>query len=111
MKILPLMLICALIQGTSYASQPKAKHPAARIPTPSTVRNTNVVHPSAPVRSAGAINQGAIQHHNVSVSNTSLPRIVVRHRGPNPAVVGGAATSNAKNTAAVSGTRMNPRHY
>jgi hypothetical protein len=47
------------------------------------VRTPSVVRPSAP-----------------SLNN-------VRHRSPNPAVVGGAANSHRSNTAAISGTRMN----
>ena len=109
MKTLSFMvaLLCAvLIHGTSDASQRKTKHHAVRIPTPP----TKVNHPSGPVRSAIVVNQ-RVQHQNVTNSNTSPPRIVMRHRGSNPAVIGGSATSNAKNTAAISGTRMNRRHY
>jgi hypothetical protein len=42
------------------------------------------------------------------VRPTGASRINVRHRGPNPAVVGGPA-SNAGNTGALNGTRMHRR--
>lgn len=56
-----------------------------------------------------------------ATSNPVLPRRVVpstpalhsdvRHRGLNPAVIGGAAKSDAKNTSAINGTPMNRRRY
>lgn len=113
MKIasLVLALVCAvLLPGASYAAQPKAKHPAARILVPSTVRNTKVIHPPGPVKS-GIAPQGSLQRQPLISNSTSLPRIIVRHRGSNPAAVGGAATSNAKNTGAVNGTQIIRRHY
>lgn len=56
-----------------------------------------------------------------ATSNPVLPRRVVpstpalhsniRHRGLNPAVIGGAAKSDAKNTSAINGTHMNRRQH
>jgi hypothetical protein len=34
----------------------------------------------------------------------------VRHRGPNPAVVGGPANSGSRMTGALNGTRMSRKH-
>lgn len=57
----------------------------------------------------------AVNLHAVS-SNRSSPNVVrpavpslnnVRHRAPNPPVIGGAANSERNNTGAINGTRMN----
>jgi hypothetical protein len=68
-------------------------------------------------KSGGAAKGGFIQSEkvksNVAVRPPSVVRPAVatlshaRHRGPNPAVVGGSANSDRTNTGAINGTRMN----
>jgi hypothetical protein len=68
-------------------------------------------------KSSGAAKSGFIR--NETVNNTlpvRTPSVIrptvpspnnVRHRGPNPAVVGGSPISRSGNTGAIDGTRMN----
>ena len=53
------------------------------------------VHNALPVRSSSIVRPAAQSLNNV------------RHRGPNPAVVGGAPEHHSSNTGAINGTRMN----
>lgn len=53
------------------------------------------VNDALPVRPSGVVRGTASSLNNV------------RHRAPNPAVIGGAANSQGKNTGAINGTRMN----
>lgn len=46
-----------------------------------------------------------------SAVHPSVPSLSdVRHRGPNPAIVGGPRSSNTRNTGAIDGTHMNRKH-
>lgn len=46
-----------------------------------------------------------------SAVRPSVPSLSnVRHRGPNPAIVGGPRSSNSRNTGAIDGTHMNRKH-
>ena len=55
---------------------------------------------------AGAVNNGfAVRSRRVTRSTTASPNST-RHRGPNPAAIGGSVSSG-RNTGAINGTRMN----
>jgi hypothetical protein len=68
-------------------------------------------------KSGGAAKNGLIRNETVnhaasnrgpSTARPSVPSLGnVRHRGPNPAIIGGAGSSNTRNTAALDGTHMN----
>jgi len=68
---------------------------------------------------SGASARGAlIQHGTVNVSASVRPASIrpkvplpnnVRHRGANPAVIGGSASSNRRNAGAIDGAHMNRR--
>jgi hypothetical protein len=74
------------------------------------------LHQPGSTKSGGAREDGLIQ--NGAVNNTQPvrpPSVVrptvqspnnVRHRGANPAVIGGSANSDSRNTGAINGTRM-----
>jgi len=78
--------------------------------------NAMNLHQPGSDKSGGAAKGESI--HNETINNalpvrppsavrpTMLSLNTVRHRGPNPAVVGGSANSNSRNTAAIDGTRM-----
>ena len=55
------------------------------------------VHNAVPVRTSSVARSYVLSRNNV------------RHRGPNPAVLGGSVNSNRRNTGAINGTRMNRR--
>jgi hypothetical protein len=67
----------------------------------------------------GAAKREVIQNHTFNSTppvrrvTVARPNVLspknVRHRGPNPAVVGGTTTSGSSNTGAINGTRMNRR--
>lgn len=71
-------------------------------------------------RYGGAAKNGLAQNQTVnhapsnrapSAVRPSVPSLSnVRHRGPNPAIVGGARSSNTRNTGAIDGTHMNRKH-
>jgi len=79
--------------------------------------NAMNLHPPGSDKSAGAAKGGLIQNETVnnvlpvrtpSVVRPTVPALNnVRHRGPNPAVVGGSPISHSSNTGAINGTRMN----
>ena len=70
-------------------------------------------------RSGGATKEGVIHNETLnrtlpvrppSVPRTNTPSLNnVRHRGPNPAVIGGPRSSNTSNTAAINGTHLGRR--
>ncbi|MGA7929130.1 MAG: hypothetical protein WCA20_24415 [Candidatus Sulfotelmatobacter sp.] len=80
-------------------------------------------HPPGSDKSGGAAKGGFIKNEKVNSALTARPTSVarptvaslnplpnhVRHRGPNPAVVGGSANSASRNPGALNGTRMNRR--
>jgi hypothetical protein len=75
------------------------------------------IHPPGSTLSAGAAKGGLIPNQTVhnalavrtpSVIRPTVPSLNnVRHRGPNPAVVGGSANLHSRNIGAINGTRMN----
>ena len=75
------------------------------------------LHQPGSDKSGGAAKGGLIQNETVhnalpvrpsSVVRPTAPSLNnVRHRGPNPAVIGGSANSDRRNTGAINGTRMN----
>jgi hypothetical protein len=77
----------------------------------------NALHQPGSDKSGGAARSGFIRnetaHHTLPVRTSSSVRPTVpalnnvRHRGPNPAVVGGAPNSRSSNGGAINGTRMN----
>ncbi len=82
----------------------------------STHQNTFDVHQPGSEVSRGLVRGGSIQNEAVKrvlpVRSPSMLRPVTpsldnaRHRGPNPAAIGGSASSNASNTGAINGTGM-----
>jgi len=64
--------------------------------------NSSIVHKPATNKPAGAAKR---------VTRAAAPTSTnVRHRSPNPAVIGGPAADKANETGSLSGTRMNRRH-
>jgi hypothetical protein len=98
-------------------SGPRSEQVSRHRQPPASPRRTAVVNPAPGTdNSVRAAKSGFIGHDGVSnVRTPSVTRIVaptvnnVRHRSPNPAVVGGPATDKANGTASLSGTRMNRR--
>jgi hypothetical protein len=82
--------------------------------------NAMHLHPPGANRSVGAAKSGLIRNetvHNVlTVRASSVLRPAalslnnVRHRGPNPPVVGASPNSHSSNTGAINGTRMNRKY-
>jgi hypothetical protein len=78
----------------------------------------NVYRPGSD-KSGGAAKSGFIRKETVNNAlAVRAPNVVrptgplldnVRHRGPNPAVVGGSLNSHGTNTGTINGTRMNHR--
>lgn len=112
----------ALAHPGSRASQIKK----ANLPKqPSTNRErTSVdsvpqIHQPISAKPAAAAKAGSIQNATVSkaqpvrppsaVRPAAPPAVNVRHRGANPAVIGGSAVPTSRNTAAINGTRMSRR--
>jgi hypothetical protein len=122
----------ALTQGTGYASDPN--HPPSRASLTGLTQanrpkqlphsrqrsipgNAMNLHQPGADKSGGALKGGLI--HNEIVNNALpvrtqsvvRPAVLslnnVRHRGPNPAVVGGSVSSDSRNIGAINGTRMN----
>ncbi len=77
----------------------------------------NALHQPGSDKSGGAAKSGFIRNETVnnalavrtpSVVRPTVPSLNnVRHRSPNPAVVGGSPNSHSSNTGAINGTRMN----
>jgi hypothetical protein len=75
------------------------------------------LHQAGSDKPGGAARSGFIRNETVNnASAVRTPSVVrptvpslnnVRHRSPNPAVVGGSPVSHSSNTGAISGTRMN----
>jgi hypothetical protein len=86
-----------------------------------TVRdNSENSHRPASDKSAGAAQNGLARNETVnhapsirasSAARPAVPSLSnVRHRGPNPPIVGGVGNSNSTNTAALDGAHMNRKH-
>lgn len=99
------------------ASKPRRPRPPARQRSVAEGANPPNVRPSAPVQSAAVVNRGSVQNEAIyralPVRSGSAIRPGtaaggnLRHRDPNPPVIGGAASSSNRNTAAIDGTRTN----
>jgi|HubBroStandDraft_5_1064220.scaffolds.fasta_scaffold80784_1 hypothetical protein len=104
--------------GLTAANRPKQLPISRRTSLPGNAMN---VHPPGSDKSGGAAKGGFIKNERVTSALTARPTGVarstvaslnplpnhVRHRGPNPAVVGGSANPASSNTRALNGTRMN----
>jgi hypothetical protein len=83
---------------------------------PGSERSRNSHGPAAD-KSAGGAQNGLARSETInhapsnrasSIARRALPSLSdVRHRGPNPPIVGGVGNSNSRNTAALDGTHMN----
>ena len=97
----------------SAANRPKQLPGSRKRSIPGNAIN---LHRSASDKSGGAATGGLIRNETVkkalpvrppSVVKAAVPPLNnVRHRGPNPAVVGGSANSDSRNTGTLNGTRM-----
>jgi len=109
------------LTGTRGLSGPRSEQVSRHKQPPTSPRRPAVGNP-ARVRQPGTDNSvraaksGFSGHAGLSnVRAPSVTRIVaptvnnLRHRSPNPAVVGGPAADKANGTGSVSGTRMNRR--
>ncbi|MGD1021883.1 MAG: hypothetical protein ABR880_03800 [Candidatus Sulfotelmatobacter sp.] len=106
--------------GLTAANRPKQPSTGQKRPL---ARNAASLRQPAFARSGGAAKGGLVQSKAVNaaqhVRSTSALRPAaaslnpslnnVRHRGPNPAVVGGSANFNSSNTGAINGTGMHHR--
>jgi len=85
-------------------------------PKRSTSGNATKLHEPGSSGSDGRLRGGSVQSKNASAALPVRPPTVVRppapppdtvrHGGTNPAVIGGSANSDARNTGALNGTRM-----
>jgi hypothetical protein len=101
----------------SRASLAKANRPKQLPNVRQRSRPGNALHQPGPDKSGGAAKGGLIPNETVnnalavrtpSVVRPTVPLLNnVRHRGPNPAAVGGSPNSHGSNTGAINGTRMN----
>jgi hypothetical protein len=83
----------------------------------STSGNAMKRHQPGLTKSGGVANGGLVKNEKIidarpvqtsSVARSAAPSLNnLRHRGANPAVVGGSAISESRNTGAINGTRMN----
>jgi hypothetical protein len=103
--------------GVTAANRPKQPPTGQKLPLP---RNAASLRLPALARSGGAAKGGLVQSEAVNSAqharSTSAVRPAtaslnpslnnIRHRGPNPAVVGGSANFKSSNTGAINGTRM-----
>ncbi len=106
----------ASLIGLTKANRPKQLPNRRQRSIPGNAMN---LHQPGSDKSGGAAKGGLIRNETVndalaarmpSVVRPTVPSFInVRHRGPNPAVVGGSALSHSSNTGAINGTRMNRR--
>jgi hypothetical protein len=109
-------------------SRPPSKAVAANSTRPEQIarhRESSAAGNPANVRSFAPAQSGAVVNHS-SPQNEAIYRALpvrpgaairpaspfagtARHRDPNAAVIGGAANSNIRSTAAINGTRTNPK--
>jgi hypothetical protein len=107
--------------GLTTANRPQRLPISRKTSLPGNAMN---LHPPGSDKSGGAAKGGFIKNEKVNralmarptgvarstvASLNPLPNNNVRHRGPNPAVVGGSANSASSNTGGLNGTRMNRR--
>ena len=103
------------LSGPRSEQVSRHKQPLTSPRRPAVGNPARVRHPGTD-NSVRATKSGLIGHAGVSnVRAPSVPQVVaptvpnLRHRSPNPAVVGGPAADKANGTGALSGTRMNRR--
>jgi hypothetical protein len=97
--------------------KPRRAQPIIQQRTLSEAANPLNVRPSAPAHSAAVATRGSVQneaiYRTLPVRSGSAIRPGMaaggnlRHRDPNPPVVGGAASSKSRNTAAIDGMQTN----
>jgi hypothetical protein len=68
---------------------------------------TETAQNALPVRTSSVVRPTVASFNNARPGGRSWLWSAGRHRGPNPAVVGGSANSDSRNTGAMNGTRMN----
>lgn len=98
------------------ATRPKQLPSSRNRPIPVNAMN---LHQPGSAKSSRAAKDGLIQNETVNNAlPVRLPSVVrptvrslnnVRHRSPNPAIVGGLGNSNIRNTGAIDGAHMNRR--
>jgi hypothetical protein len=110
--------------GASEPNHPPSRASLTKANRPKQLPNSrqrsmpgNALHQPGPDKFGGAAKGGLIPNETVSnalavrtpsvVRPTVLSPNNVRHRSPNPAVVGGSPTSRTSNAGAINGTRMN----
>jgi len=114
-----------LVHGTGYAvNHPPSRGSLTKVNHPKQLPRSqhrslpgNALHQPASKKSGGAAKNGLIPNEAVnnalaartpSVVRPTVPSFNnVRHRSPNPAVVGGSPSSHSSNSGAINGTRMN----
>ena len=106
--------------GLTAANRPKQLPISRKTSLPGNAIN---LHPPGSDKSGGAAKGGFIKNEKVNSVLTARPTGVarstvaslnpspnhVRHRGPNPAIVGGSANRASSNPGALNGTHMNRR--
>jgi hypothetical protein len=107
------------VRGHSGPASQGASRPKPLASTRSTLGNARSLRQPGSDKSSGAAKSGFIRNETVNNALAVRPPNVVRpavpllnnvrHRGPNPAVVGGSLNSHGTNTGTINGTRMNHR--
>ena len=109
------------VRGHSAPASPKVNRPKQVLNSRkgSLAGNAMNLHQPDSNKSSGAAKSGFIRNETVNNAlGVRPPNVVrptapsfnnVRHRGPNPAVVGGSLNSRGSNTGTINGTRMNHR--
>jgi hypothetical protein len=109
------------VRGHSAPASPKLNRPKQVLNSRkgSLAGNAMNLHQPDSNKSSGAAKSGFIRNETVNNAlGVRAPSVVrptapsfnnVRHRGPNPAVVGGSLNSHGTNTGTIDGTRMNHR--
>jgi hypothetical protein len=104
-------------RGKAVASKPRRPKPVAAERPLDMAGSPGTIRSLAEVRSAAVVNRGAVQNEALyraqpvrsgSGLRPAAPSAGnLRHRDPNPAVIGGAASSNSRKTAAIDGMQTN----
>jgi hypothetical protein len=107
--------------STSITSPSKANHPneLENRRERSGSEDSKDFHRAGSDKSRGATQNGLARNETInhaasnrgpSAARPAVPALSnVRHRGANPAIIGGAGNSNSRNTTALDGTHMNRR--
>lgn len=113
-----LVISCAaLVLGTTSCAAASGQGSSER--PANTISDRKQDSRAAAHRSGGVAKQPSIYHETANSGLPARPRQMaapavsslsnVRHRGPNPAVIGGTMNSKTGNTGAIDGTRMSRR--